>query len=252
MDTLTEERVEVLTGEELSRQQEMDRWLEVFSIFIHDLESPLASVKYLLKRLANGKLDPTNEQHQRLIHSSDIAVRRAESILYDVMAVARAGKAGIPIQLDSIRLKDLVNEAVALAGGTAADQDITLQVASDISDTPVQADPRLLTRVIDNLVYNAIRHTPAGGTVLVSTEPGTRCVFLHVKDDGPGLGDIDPSVLFEKYGQLQLRAKGLHRGVGLGLYFCKLAATGMGGTVMADDHADGGAVFSIKLNISEG
>ncbi len=61
------------------------------------------------------------------------------------------------------------------------------------------------------------------------------------------MGDIDPEVLFEKYGQLKLRSEGRHRGVGLGLYFCKLAVQGMGGTIMADDHPDEGAVFSIKL-----
>jgi K+-sensing histidine kinase KdpD len=73
-----------------------------------------------------------------------------------------------------------------------------------------------------------------------------------VKDSGPGLGEIDPETLFEKYGQAEIRARGKHRGVGLGLYFCRLAAAGMGGTVLADDHPKGGAVFSIKLQKSEG
>jgi signal transduction histidine kinase len=58
--------------------------------------------------------------------------------------------------------------------------------------------------------------------------------------------------LFEKYGQFNLRSQGKTPGRGLGLYFCKLAATGMGGTILADDHPKGGAVFSIKLNKAKG
>jgi K+-sensing histidine kinase KdpD len=83
--------------------------------------------------------------------------------------------------------------------------------------------------------------------VEVYSEIGEESVFVHVKDSGPGLEDIQPDQLFEKFGQVQSRSKGKHRGVGLGLYFCKLAVAGMSGTVMADDHPEGGAVFSVRI-----
>ena len=146
----------------------------------------------------------------------------------------------------------LIKEAIELAQGSAEEHRIELSYRNNAGDMMVKADPKLLKRTIDNLIYNAIRHTPPGGTVAVYTEPAEQSLFIHVKDTGPGLGDIDPAALFEKYGQLHARAQGKHRGVGLGLYFCKLAATGMGGTIFADDHPKGGAVFSIKLPKAEG
>ncbi|MEE8575944.1 MAG: HAMP domain-containing sensor histidine kinase [candidate division Zixibacteria bacterium] len=233
--------------DELAPDREADRWLELFSILIHDLESPIASVKYLLRILEEGKLDFDNPVHQQIISSSKVATERAESILYDILAVARAGKAGIPLTMANLVPETLIKEAIDLGQASALEHRQKITYTNNAGNLAIQTDPKLLKRVLDNLLYNAVRHTPAGGTIAVYTEPGDRSVFIHIKDDGEGLGDINPAALFEKYGQVRLRAEGKHRGVGLGLYFCKLAVTGMGGTIMADDHPKGGAVFSLKL-----
>ncbi len=224
-----------------------DRWLEIFSLFVHDLESPLASTKYLLRQIESGRFDPEKMMHKRLLESSRIALERAESILYDVMAVARAGNAGLPVEMTNLVPTAVIEESVAMSTGSALELGVEVTFTNNSGDIPVQADPKLLKRMLDNLIFNALRHTPNGGQVAVYTEPGEECVFIHVKDSGSGLGDIDVAQLFEKYGQVRLRADGKHRGVGLGLYFCRLASTGMGGTMLADDHPKGGAVFSIKL-----
>jgi len=229
-----------------------DRWLAIFSIFIHDLESPIASMKYILKLLDDGRFDPSKEVHQRLASSSRIAITRAESIIYDILAVAKSGSAGVPVTLGNVLPDPIIRNAIDLATAPAAENDVTIHYQGDAGDVPIVADTNLLTRALDNLLYNALRHTPAGGRIDVSTEAGDKCIFIHIKDSGEGLGDIDTEILFEKFGQAQLRLEGKHRGVGLGLYFCRLAAEGMGGTIIADDHPDGGAVFSLKLNKSEG
>lgn len=227
--------------------READRWLEIFSIFIHDIESPIASVKYLLRLIQEGKFDPNRQTHKVILDSSRIAIERAESIIFDIMAVARSGEAGLPINMKTIVPTAVIEESVNLVRGSMAEKNINLTFTNNTGDIPVEADPKLLKRVLDNLLFNAIRHTPDGGEIALYTEPGKESVFIHVKDSGPGLGDVDPDELFEKFGQVRLRQEGKHRGVGLGLYFCKLAAIGMGGTIMADDHDKGGAVFSVLL-----
>ena len=238
-------------GEQSGETGPGDRWLDIFSLFIHDLESPLASTKYLLNLLESGRFEPDKANHRRLVKSSRIALTRAESILYDIMAVARAGKIGLPVEMTSLVPTAVIEEAMELVSGSCEECGVTLSFTNNSGDIPVRTDPKLLKRVLDNLLYNALRHTPNGGQISVYTEPGVKCLFIHVKDTGPGLGDIDPETLFEKYGQVIQRSQGKHRGVGLGLYFCRLAATGMGGTVLADDHPKGGAVFTIKLMKAE-
>ncbi len=228
-------------------EESTDQWLELFSLFIHDLESPLASMKYLLKIIGEGNFDLDKDIHQTLLSSTKVALERSESIIYDIMTVAKAGKVGLPVAIKNIVPETVITEAILLAEASAAERNIKLTFTNNAGNTPVKADPKLLKRVLDNLIYNSLRHTPSGGTIAVYTDLEKGSVYIHVKDSGPGLGDIEPEVLFEKYGQLNLRSEGKHRGVGLGLYFCKLAATGMGGLVMANDHPQGGAVFSIRL-----
>lgn len=209
-------------------------------------------MKYLLSKIAEGRFDLKKTVHQRLLASSQIALERAEAILYDIMSVARAGEIGLPVEMTNLVPTALIEEAITLASGSAMERKVEIAFTNNSGDMAVQTDPKLLKRMLDNLLYNALRHTPAGGQVAVYTEPGQKCVFIHIKDSGSGLGEIDPEQLFEKYGQSDLRAQGEHRGVGLGLYFCRLAASGMNGTVLADDHPKGGAVFSIGLKKIEG
>ena len=245
---LVQEKDELaFTKEEEQFQEHADKWLELFSLFIHDIESPLASIKYLLRLLEEGKYDPQKEIHQRIVKSTRIATERSESIIFDIMNIAKSGKVGLPVQISECAPDSIIREAINLVISSAEDRKINLTYKNNAGKTPVEADPELLKRMIDNLLYNAIRHTPEGGAVSVYTDRGDESVFIHVKDGGSGLGDINPAKLFEKYGQLEMRVKGKHRGVGLGLYFCKLAATGMGGTVIAEDHETGGAVFTIRL-----
>ncbi len=250
--TTSREQVNPVSGEKRTDESVMDQWLEMFALFAHDLESPLASMKYVLKLLENGKLDLSLPRHRQLVESSRVAVERAESILYDSIAVARSGKLGLQAQLADLHLKPILVEAATLATGAAAPNQIAVVAVEPVPAVRIQADAHLLRRLLDNLLFNAIRHTPADGTIrLYAEEKGAR-IQINIKDSGNGLGDVDPNLLFEKYGQIKMRAEGTHRGVGLGLYFCRLAATAMGGSVSAANHPDGGAIFSLLLNKSKG
>ncbi len=245
MANATEEKKHNTTGS--NSEVNSTIWLELFSLFVHDLESPLASMKYLLRLLDTDKLDLKRKGHAELVASSRIAVDRAESILYDILAVAKAGRAGLPVELESLQPEPIIEETVSLIRGVAESNEVNVTIDRVDTCPTVQADPKLLRRMIDNLLFNALRHTPSGGTIKLYTEDGKNKFSIHIKDDGPGLGDISPEELFDKFGQANLRRDGKHRGVGLGLYFCKLAATAMEATIMADDHPEGGAVFSIIL-----
>lgn len=233
-----------------AEQPVMDQWLEMFALFAHDLESPLATMKYVLRLIEDGKLDLSNPRHCQIVSSSRIAVERAESILYDSMAVAKAGDLGFPVNLEKMTLGPIIREVAGMASVSAAENQVKVVVTEPVAGQSAEIDTHLLKRALDNLLFNAIRHTPSGGTVTVSTQTDARHICIQIRDSGNGLGDIDPEELFEKYGQIKLRSQGKHRGVGLGLYFCRLAAVAMGGTVTAANHPDGGAVFTLCLRRS--
>ncbi|MBU0983630.1 MAG: hypothetical protein KKA42_07155, partial [candidate division Zixibacteria bacterium] len=149
MDAITEQDTTTIRLHDDADRDEADRWVEIFSIFIHDLESPFASMKYLLRLIESGKLDLAREPHKRLVSSSRVAVERAESILYDIMAVAKAGKVGIPVELMSLVPVALINEAIELASNSAQERGIEITFTNNAGNIPVQADPRLMKRTLD-------------------------------------------------------------------------------------------------------
>ena len=131
------------------KQDDSDRWLVKVMELIHELPS--------------GKLDITRPAHLRLVKSSQIALERAESILYDIMAVARAGTVGVPVELTTLVPTAVIQEAIELGTANAVENGVEITFTNNAGDIPVQADPKLLKRLLDNLIYNALRHTPHGG-----------------------------------------------------------------------------------------
>lgn len=239
---------QVIATQSIAAEQSTgDEWLHVVAMFVHDLELPLASMKYLVGLLDQQKLDLRNTRHQRLVKSSRIAVERAEATLYDLLQVAKSGQGALPVELEKADLAPFVQEALTLAAGNAEETEVKLEFVRRGVNSSAVVDVRLFKRVLDNLIFNALRHTPTRGRIAVTVEETGRGVRIEVHDSGSGLGDIDTEQLFEKYGQVRLRVQGKHRGVGLGLYFCKLAVERMGGVIGAANHADGGAVFTIEL-----
>ncbi len=221
------------------------------SMLAHDLESPLVSMKYSLAMIRSGSFDPSNAAHKRLLNSASVAMERAETIVADILAVAKFESAEMQVELQTVNLFEIASKAVDVAAGVAAEYKTALQfdpLSGKIKSITVQADPGLLGRLLDNLIYNAIRHTPQNETIHVELTTRGNRVAVAVIDSGEGLGDVKPEQLFEKFVQATTRKKSNHRGVGLGLYFCRLAAEAMGADIFAENVTDGGARFGVVFD----
>jgi len=224
-----------------------DVFLEMASLLLHDLEGPFASMKSILRLLNNNRFNPNKELHQRLVASTEVALQRAETILQDLMASAKAEQLGLQVEMEKFNLKTVLDETVLMASSFAAENDISV-VVSGMPDRPiVYADRDLAARVTDNLLFNAIRHTLGGGTVKLNIVEKSNEILISITDGGNGFGDIDPELLFTKYHQMKLRRERKHRGVGLGLYFCRIATEAFGGKVWAENAPEGGGRFNFTV-----
>jgi len=217
------------------------------SVLLHDLETPLASMKSVVRLLESGAYDPTNERHIRLVKSVGIALNRAETMLADFMEASRWSDSGLQAGEEEFDLVDCIEEAAEFSSVAAAENNIEISIDTAPTRCRVRSDKNLISRITDNLIYNAIRHTPSNGVIRLSIIDDPKTAIVTVTDDGLGLGDIDPEDLFDKYRQMELRIQRKHRGVGLGLYFCRLATDAVGGRIWADNSPDGGAVFSFTV-----
>jgi signal transduction histidine kinase len=232
-----------------ANKAEIDQLLELISIFVHDLESPLVVMQTILKLLDNNRLDLSNKHHIDLIQSSKIATDRARSIIGDLLQVSRSGQLGLPVNPEEVPICSTLKNSVAMILPAARENSIAVKLTCPESEFDVVADPALLARVIDNLLYNAIRHSPPDSTVSVALFMEDNMVRVRIIDQGDGFTGIDPNKLFDKYSQLKLRQEGKHKGVGLGLFFCSQSIIAMNGKIWACNSPDGGGEFNFTLEI---
>ncbi len=144
-----------------------------------------------------------------------------------------------------------MSDLVAVAGNGARrlasmDRSRTLEVVAE-SAVSANCDADLVRRVLENLISNAIKHTPSGGTVMIRvTGLGDR-VRLAVEDSGQGIPVEARARIFEKFGAMHARSDRSYHSVGLGLAFCKLAVEAHGGTIGIDSAVPHGSIFWFEL-----
>lgn len=223
-----------------------DKLLDFVAIMVHDLQGPFVSMKTILKLLNNSRFDLNNKNHRELLNSSIIAFERAESIIYDLIDAAKAGNVGFPVELEFTKMNGLVANSASMLKASAVEYGVEI-VLKTSSEVKAQVDKDLFLRVIDNLLFNSLKHSVRGGKIYAEIKEVGDFVEVVVSDEGSGFEGINTDDLFDKYKQVDLRKKGKYKGVGLGLFFCRLAIEAMGGKIRAENNSEGGASFIISL-----
>ena len=211
---------------------------------VHDLASPLASIKGAMELLLD---DPAIGDENR--EAAAIAARQAETmreLIRNVLGAfaaeadpLRPGAAGGGPPVDVARA---VRDAAEGVGARARRAGVAVEVVAPDAPLPAVADERL-ERVLANLIDNALRHSPDGGTLrLCALRRGDR-VVVEVKDDGPGVAPASVPHLFTRFSQ----HGGRPGSAGLGLYFCRMTAEAWGGTMAYEPRDGGGARFVLAL-----
>jgi two-component system, sensor histidine kinase and response regulator len=237
------------TRAELSRSYDRLQALEklrddLVHMVVHDLRSPLAVIVGSLELLQSGLGSTLDHQAAEDLSAAVDAAGVISAMTKDLLDVSRLEDGKMPIartKTDLIKLARGV--AVSLR---AVDRTRMIEV---VSDEPVElaCDDRLMQRVLENLVNNAIKHTPAGGRICVSaTRTGDR-VRVAVHDEGPGVPPEARERIFEKFETLAARNARDYHSVGLGLAFCKLAIEAHGGTIGVEAGKLRGSVFWFEV-----
>ncbi len=214
---------------------------------IHDLEGPLAAMQTLLRLLDQRRLDLNRDLHAQLLQSTHTAMNRVRLIVSDLLKVSRLEQGSQKVDWKDFPVSEVTDECVDLVRIAAAEQDVTVAVNDYDPRLNVRADRGLLARVVDNLLFNAIRHSNSGGSIRLTVSDHRDMVAINVTNSGEGFGDLNPSDLFEKFKQVHNPKNVGHRGAGLGLYFCKLAVTAMHGEIKAYRTEAGETCFSVSV-----
>ena len=223
---------------------------EVLGVVSHDLGNPLSAVRVSARVVT--RLLEAGETAQAVVHLGAIreSVLQAERLIQDLLEVRRIESGRLKLVRRPELVGPLIDEAVRSHRPLADERGVTLrpEVRADLPATIV-VDADRIRQVFSNLIGNALKFTPPGGTITVGADPGDDAVDFWVLDTGPGLDDRALSRVFDRF--WQARQQGSH-GIGLGLSIAKGMTEAHGGTIRVDSTPGEGSRFTFRIPVEDG
>ncbi len=239
-------------GHELIRSQHdaviwaQQRKEELINLVVHDLKNPIASIlanAHFLVREPN--LSDDAREASRDIHEAADSMQR---MVLNLLDISRSEEGALVPRLSEVDVPSLVEEVLSVMTRRANErqQTILVDLSPEVKRNVVDRD--LLLRLLENLLDNALKYSPPGGTIRVEASSPNGFLDFSVRDEGPGIPGAYRERIFEKYVQLEDSATSLARtSRGLGLVFCRLAAEAHGGRIWVEDNAPRGTAFKVRL-----
>jgi signal transduction histidine kinase len=206
----------------------------------HELRAPLARQRALIEvALANPEADVASlrTSHQRVL----AAEQRLEQLIDGLLTLTR-GRAGLE-RREQLDLSSLTSQALPARESELAGLDLDLRTT--LAAAPAAGDPRLIERLIANLIDNAIRHNVAGGRIEISTGTRDRRAFLSIANTGASVPPEEIQRLFEPFQRLGAVRTGHNSGHGLGLSIVQAIATAHGAELTARPRPEGGLMIEL-------
>jgi len=235
----------------LARQEELDRLKDQFIQNVsHELRSPLALILGYAEMLKAGELGELRPEQQK---PAAVIARRARmlgDLVQDITLILEAEVS--PPKPKPVPLDELTWAAVEDFQVATEQAELTLQAEIAPHLPPVSGSQGYLRRVLDNLIGNAVKFTPAGGTIAVRLRQEGKQVILEVSDTGVGIPPDQLERIFERFYQVDGSARRRYGGVGLGLALVKEIVEAYGGNVTVESQVGEGTTFTVSLPIAAG
>jgi len=215
----------------------------------HELMTPLAAIRGYVETLAMPDVPIDPDTRSRYLQVVTDETERLEHIVGDLLDLAKLEGGGTPLRKERVPIDQLFERLQNRHERVLADKQISLETKADADVRTVVADPNRIEQALQNLVANAIRHTPAGGRVTVSAEGRDAGVHLAVEDTGPGIPPEHLPRIFDRFYKVDTSRTGTDTpsGSGLGLSIVRAIVERHGGTISAGRGSTGGARFDIVL-----
>jgi signal transduction histidine kinase/CheY-like chemotaxis protein len=240
------ERLEHIAGELERANRTKDEFLATVS---HELRTPLNAILGWARMLRVGSLDA--DKRERALETIERNANAQTQLINDLLDVSRVISGKLRIEVATVDLGSVVENAIDVVRPAAHAKGISIQRTIDATAGPILGDAGRLQQVLWNLLTNAVKFTPKGGSIRVALEKGDSSVEISVADTGMGIApDFVPNV-FERFRQADASTSRKHGGLGLGLAIVRSLVELHGGTVKVESAGLGnGATFTVCLPIS--
>ncbi|HEX4730086.1 MAG TPA: HAMP domain-containing sensor histidine kinase [Solirubrobacterales bacterium] len=232
-----------LAMEERSRGEIEEARRQLVAAASHDLRTPLASLRLLVESIDDGVA--TGETRDRYLREIRTHVAVLSALVDDLFELSRIEAGDISWTMRQVELGDLIGDAVAAMRAPAAERGVSIAADLPAEEVVAEANAEKIQRVLFNLIQNAIRHTPADGSVTVRAGTSGDGVEVEVADDGEGVPSGDGERVFEAFYRGDA-ARG-EEGAGLGLAISRAIVEAHGGKIWLEDGGPGTRVhFTLK------
>jgi signal transduction histidine kinase len=232
-----------LAMEERSRRQIEEARRQLVAAASHDLRTPLASLRLLVESIDDGVV--TGETRDRYLGEIRTHVAVLSDLVDDLFELSRIEAGDISWAMRQVELGDLIGDTVAAMRAPAAERGVKIAAELPPGHVVAQANAEKVQRVLFNLIQNAIRHTPADGSVTVRARSEGGGVEVEVSDEGEGIPAADGERVFEAFYRGDA-ARG-SEGAGLGLAISRAIVEAHGGKIWLEDGAPGTRVhFTLR------
>lgn len=215
---------------------------------VHDLRSPLTTLLGYFELLDQQGHIAAGHEARGMVEEVKHSGQVLEDMLNDILTFSRLEAGEMRLNYDVVELEPLLSKMETDIGGQIADKQLMLLKEMPQEPVMVKADPRILHRVLANIVGNAVKFSPVGGEIIVAAEQDTETVSLSVRDKGPGIPAEFHGKIFEKFGQVNLQETSRTFSFGLGLAFCKMAVEAHGGTIGVESELGTGSAFWFTMD----
>jgi PAS domain S-box-containing protein len=210
----------------------------------HELRTPMTAVLGAAKTLLRDDIALSPERRHQLLEMIGAQGTRLTQITEEVLLANRLDRGDLRIDSERVDLSQLVSHAVETMRHDAPES-ISLSAANGAAEAIGDRDR--IEQVLVNLIDNAVKYSPDGGEVVVSTVPAAASVRVEVADQGIGIAPAEQEAVFEKFYRGDPQHRAVPGGTGLGLYICRELVQRMGGTIGVRSRAGEGSTFWFDL-----
>ena len=235
---------------DISDQREAERIKERFvNVMGKHLRFPLESIQGNLQDLSESMPGVLNDRGVKLVKSCTLSSGRIIQLVDELMDLEKMEQGGPQLQLNEVQVSEIISSSFASLQSFADQNQIKL--VSNAIDLTFKGDSNRLTQVLVNILSNAVKYSPPGGTVTVSAEKIGKNLTFAVSDEGPGIPPEALSSLFARFKRLDRAIDKTVTGTGLGLSICKMIVEAHGGEIGAGNNPGRGSRFWFSVPLSD-
>jgi PAS domain S-box-containing protein len=210
----------------------------------HEFRTPLTSLRMAVHLCAEESVGPLNDKQLDLMQAARQDTERLQQIVDDLLDLSRIQSGRMELHRRRVSAESLVREAVLPFATSSRDKNVSLKTEIFPGLGEIDVDTERMQLVLANLIGNALRYTPAGGSVIVRARPTDTSTLVEVQDTGPGIPKQYQTAVFDKFFRMPGSGSG---GAGLGLYIAKEIAMAHGARLTLSSEAGQGSLFAIEL-----